>query len=43
DEAILWGSELPVEEVASHIGTLGYELVTKLTSRVDMSYYGAGR
>lgn len=42
DEAILWGSELPVEEVASHIGTLGYELVTKLTSRVDMSYYGAG-
>ncbi|ENM5859701.1 alanine racemase, partial [Vibrio mimicus] len=36
------GRELPVEEVAAHIGTLGYELVTKLTSRVEMSYSGAG-
>ncbi|GIA77559.1 alanine racemase, biosynthetic [Vibrio cholerae] len=42
DEAMLWGNELPVEEVAAHIGTIGYELVTKLTSRVEMSYYGAG-
>lgn len=42
DEAMLWGRELPVEEVAAHIGTLGYELVTKLTSRVEMSYSGAG-
>ncbi len=42
DEAMLWGGELPVEEVAAHIGTLGYELVTKLTSRVEMSYSGAG-
>ncbi len=38
DEAILWGKDLPVEEVASHIGTIAYELVTKLTSRVDMEY-----
>ncbi|NPD09685.1 alanine racemase [Vibrio ostreicida] len=38
DEAILWGKRLPVEEVASHIGTIAYELVTKLTSRVDMEY-----
>jgi alanine racemase len=38
DEAILWGEELPSEEVADHIGTIAYELVTKLTSRVDMSY-----
>lgn len=42
DEAMLWGNALPVEEVAAHIGTLGYELVTKLTSRVAMSYSGAG-
>ncbi|WP_208623289.1 alanine racemase [Vibrio hangzhouensis] len=38
DEAILWGEALPSEEVARHIGTIAYELVTKLTSRVEMSY-----
>ena len=38
DEAILWGKDLPVEEVANHIGTIAYELVTKLTSRVEMEY-----
>ncbi|MCW8348338.1 alanine racemase [Vibrio sp. ZSDZ65] len=38
DEAILWGDALPSEEVAEHIGTIAYELVTKLTSRVEMSY-----
>ncbi|MGR5120983.1 alanine racemase [Vibrio astriarenae] len=38
DEAILWGEGLPVEEVAQHIETIAYELVTKLTSRVDMEY-----
>lgn len=40
DEAILWGEDLPSEEVADHIGTIAYELVTKLTSRVEMSYSG---
>lgn len=34
DEATLWGAKLPVEEVAEHIGTIAYELVTKLTPRV---------
>ncbi|MCL9783885.1 alanine racemase [Vibrio sp. S4M6] len=38
DEAILWGDKLPAEEVACHIGTIAYELVTKLTSRVEMNY-----
>lgn len=38
DEAILWGEGLPAEVVAEHIGTIAYELVTKLTSRVDMAY-----
>ncbi|WP_207890670.1 alanine racemase [Vibrio sinensis] len=38
DEAIMWGKELSAEEVASHIGTIAYELVTKLTPRVDMEY-----
>lgn len=34
DTAVLWGKTLPVEEVAEHIGTIAYELVTKLTPRV---------
>ncbi|WP_198591721.1 alanine racemase [Vibrio sp. 10N.286.49.B3] len=38
DPATLWGADLPAEEVAEHIGTIAYELVTKLTSRVAMSY-----
>ncbi len=38
DEAILWGAALPAEKVAKHIGTIAYELVTKLTPRVAMSY-----
>lgn len=38
DDAILWGEGLPAEEVARHIGTIAYELVTKLTGRVEMVY-----
>ncbi|SKA46261.1 alanine racemase [Enterovibrio nigricans] len=38
DEVVLWGGDLPVEEVARHIGTIGYELVTNLTSRVELVY-----
>ncbi len=38
DKAVLWGEGLPAEDVASHIGTIAYELVTKLTSRVVMQY-----
>ncbi|NKF49467.1 alanine racemase [Shewanella sp. WXL01] len=34
DDVQLWGKELAVEEVAEHIGTIAYELVTKLTPRV---------
>jgi len=43
DEVILWGEALPAEEVAKHIGTIAYELVTKLTSRVEMSYSEDGQ
>ncbi|UJF19547.1 alanine racemase [Vibrio sp. SS-MA-C1-2] len=38
DQVTLWGPELPAEEVAEHIGTIAYELVTKLTPRVKMKY-----
>jgi len=34
DKATLWGESLSVDEVAAHSGTIGYELLTGLTSRV---------
>ncbi|TGD71899.1 alanine racemase [Mangrovimicrobium sediminis] len=33
DEAILWGEELPVGEVARCAGTIGYELLTRMPPR----------
>ncbi|QIR15677.1 alanine racemase [Shewanella aestuarii] len=36
DSVQLWGQALAVEEVAEHIGTIAYELVTKLTPRVTV-------
>lgn len=38
DPVIFWGKELPVEEVALHVGTIAYELVIKLTQRVKKTY-----
>ncbi|WP_019613580.1 alanine racemase [Psychromonas ossibalaenae] len=38
DDVTLWGEGLPAEQVALHIGTIAYELVTKLTSRVALQY-----
>ncbi len=38
DDVTLWGVGLPVETVAEAIGTIPYELITKLTSRVIMEY-----
>lgn len=38
DEVILWGEQLLIEEVAEAIGTITYELVTKLTPRVLLEY-----
>lgn len=34
DPVTLWGPDLPVEEVAGHAGTIGYELVCGMTRRV---------
>lgn len=34
----LWGSALPVAEVATHAGTIAYELLTGLTGRVPRIY-----
>jgi len=33
DEVILWGEHLPLAEVASHAGTIGYELTTRMPLR----------
>jgi len=36
DPVVLWGEGLPVEEIAEHAGTISYELVCGVTSRVDI-------
>lgn len=38
DEVILWGEGNPVEEVAAHNQTIGYELVTRMTGRSKIEY-----
>jgi len=38
DDVTLWGEGLSATKVANHIGTIAYELVTKLTSRVALQY-----
>ncbi len=34
DRVVLWGEGLPIEEVAAHAGTIGYELTCGMTRRV---------
>ncbi|MHA6492355.1 alanine racemase [Pseudomonas borbori] len=41
DEVQLWGSGLPVDDVARAAGTIGYELLSKVTSRVPRHYRNA--
>ncbi len=38
DSVELWGAQLPVDEVARAAGTIGYELLTKVTQRVPRRY-----
>jgi alanine racemase len=38
DEVILWGEGLSISEVASHAGTLGYELLAGMPARVPRIY-----
>ncbi|MEO8315958.1 MAG: alanine racemase [Pseudomonadota bacterium] len=37
DSALLWGPELPVEEIAAHAGTLSYELLCAVSQRVPLT------
>ena len=34
DRVVLWGSDLPVEEIAAHAGTISYDLTCSMTKRV---------
>jgi alanine racemase len=38
DVVELWGAHLPVDEVAHACGTIGYELLSKVTARVPRQY-----
>jgi len=38
-EVVLWGGNVPVEEVADFAGTIGYELVTRMTTRPHYRYH----
>ena len=39
--AILWGDDPHIDEVARHSGTIGYELMTRLTTRAPVRYLNA--
>jgi alanine racemase len=38
DRVEFWGEHIPVEEVASNIGMIPYELLVGLTSRVKIEF-----
>lgn len=40
DEVTVWGDGLPVERVAAFAGTIGYELVCRVTARVAVEWRG---
>lgn len=40
DEVVLWGEGVPVERVATWSDTIGYELVTRMTTRPHIRYLG---
>ena len=37
--AVLWGDQPSIDDVAAHSGTIGYELMTRLTSRANRVYH----
>jgi alanine racemase len=40
DEVVLWGKGLPVDEIARHADTIGYELLCNIYGRVRCDYQG---
>ena len=47
DEVVLigrsGGEEIPVEEIAGHMGTINYEVVCQLGKRIPRVYLSAGK
>jgi alanine racemase len=39
DEAIIYGSQISLKDLADRIGTIPYELLTNISSRVKRVYY----
>jgi len=40
DPVVLWGEDLPADEVAKHADTIAYELFCGVTERVEFKYHG---
>jgi len=36
DPVVLWGSEIPVEEIASHAGAIAWDLLCSVSQRVAL-------
>jgi alanine racemase len=34
----LWGKNLPINEIAKRVGTIGYELMTRVSKRVPRKF-----
>ncbi|MDX5478330.1 MAG: hypothetical protein LPJ98_07705, partial [Cyclobacteriaceae bacterium] len=39
DEVVIYGPNIPLKELAERIGTIPYELLTNISSRVKRVYY----
>jgi alanine racemase len=39
DEVIIFGKELPIQEVARQAGTIPYEILTGISARVKRVYF----
>ena len=38
DPVLLWGDELPIEEIAKNAGTISYQLLCGITNREDCDF-----
>ena len=38
DDVELWGENISIDEVAKSVGTISYELLCKVTNRVNRTY-----
>jgi alanine racemase len=39
DQAIIFGDDLPIEELAEELGTIPYEILTSVSRRVQRQYF----